>query len=162
MESLNNYHKWIVAITVAVGHAAIFFFIYFAYKEPKFVPDSDAFKMRGIYGVNIPYADIIEVDTIAWREIPGISIRANGISLFKVHRGKFRTKNGDKIHLNITAGLSPVIRIVERNGAVYYINRKNAAETRKLFKNSKIQKNQNSKIHNESVFKSSYIYGNFP
>ena len=138
LQSMNvpakQWRRWIPAAIVV----AVIFSIYFPYKEPKFVPDINAFKLKGMYGVNIPFAEISKVDTIAWREMPDISIRANGISLFKVRRGKFRTIDGDKIHLNIHCGINPVIRIVDRDGAVYYINRKNATETRQIF--NKIQK----------------------
>ena len=132
---------WILA-TILMAVAAL---IFLSYKEPKVQFDSNAFKLKGIYGVNIPFAEIAKVDTITWREMPAISIRTNGISLFKVHRGHFKTREGDKIRLNVHRGVKPVIRIVDHRGAVYYINRKDAAETRKIFK--KLQKNQ-SKINN--------------
>ena len=126
-----KWRKYIPIVIVAV----VFLFVYTGYKEPRFISDVNALKLKGMYGVNIPFAEIAEADTIAWREMPKISIRSNGISLFKVSRGKFRTADGEKIHLSIHRGVSPVIRIVNRQGAVYYINRKNAAETRKIFNN---------------------------
>jgi len=136
--------RWLRAIiaTILMAVAAL---IYLTYKEPKVQFDSNTFKLKGIYGINIPFAEIAKVDTISWREMPAISIRTNGISLFKVHRGYFKTREGDKIRLNVNRGVKPVIRIVDHRGAVYYINRKDAAETRKIFK--KLQKNQ-SKINN--------------
>jgi len=129
-----QWRKFIPAAIVA----PVFLLGFMAYKEPRVVFDSDAFRMRGIYGVNIPFAEIAKADTIALREMPAISIRTNGISLFKVHRGNFRTTDGEKVRLSINRSSSPVIKIVERNGAVYYINRKNAAETRQIF--NKIKK----------------------
>jgi hypothetical protein len=95
--------------------------------------------MKGIYGVNIPFSEISEADTIAWREMPAISIRTNGISLFKVSRGHFRPTAGDKIRLSVHRGVSPVIRMVDHRGAVYYINRKNPTETRQIFNKLKIK-----------------------
>jgi hypothetical protein len=88
--------------------------------------------LKGLYGVNLSFTEIAEADTIVWRETPAISIRTNGISLNKVHRGKFKTTNGEKIHLSIYSGVSPVIRIVKQDGSVYYINRKNATGTRQI------------------------------
>ena len=108
--------------------------IYLAYKEPKAIIDANAFKLKGLYGVNLPFTQIAEADTISWSKMPSISLRTNGISLNKVHRGKFRTTDGEKIHLSIQRGVSPVIRIVEKDGSVYYINRKKADETRQIFK----------------------------
>jgi hypothetical protein len=95
--------------------------------------------MNGVYGVNLPFAEISEADTIAWSQMPGISLRTNGISLFKVNRGHFMTTTGEKIHLSVCSGVSPVIKIVNNQGAVYYINRKNADETRRIFKQLKIE-----------------------
>ena len=124
--------QWRKFIPIAIV-ASVFLLVYMMYKEPRVVFHSDAFRMKGIYGVNIPFAEIAEADTITLREMPAISIRTNGISLMKVHRGNFRTTGGDKVRLSINRNSSPVIRIVDRDGAVYYINRKNAAETRQIF-----------------------------
>ena len=122
-----------ILIVVFVG-----ILIYLGYKEPVVEINSNAFKLKGLYGVNILFAEIAETDTISWNEIPEIAIRTNGISLNGVHRGKYRTTKDEKIHLNIQGGVSPVIRIVEQDGSVYYINRKNAEETRQIF--NKIKK----------------------
>ena len=127
-----NWRKFIPIICVA-STAAAGLFIYLGYKEPKVEFDTNAFKLKGLYGVNLPLAEIAEADTIALNKMPAISIRTNGISLNKVHRGKFRTADGEKIHLSIHRGVNPVIRIVKNDGSVYYINRKNAAETRQIF-----------------------------
>ena len=124
--------NWLTVIPIVTTFAVIWL-TYLAYKEPIFVSDANAFKMKGIYGVNIPFAEISAADTITWREMPAISARTNGISLFKVNRGKFRTAGGDKIHLSVHRGINPVIRIVDRKGAIYYINCKNEAETRQIF-----------------------------
>jgi hypothetical protein len=90
-----------------------------------------------MYGVNIPLAEVSQVDTIAWHEVPAISYRTNGFAFSNVNRGYFKTTDGDIIHMSVHCGLSPVIRLVDRNGAVYYINRKEAAETREIFKEIK-------------------------
>jgi hypothetical protein len=128
-------NKWrkIIPIVCVASTAAVGLLIYFGYKEPKVIIDTNAFKLKGLYGVNLPFTKIAEADTIVWSKLPAISIRTNGISLNKVNRGKFRTTDGEKIHLSIHRGVSPVIRIVENDGSVYYINRKNAAETRQIF-----------------------------
>ena len=112
--------------------------VYLCYKEPRIAIDSSTFRLKGIYGVNIQLAEIAKADTITWREMPKISIRTNGISLRKVHRGRFRTADGDKVRLNIHRGTEPVIRLVDNNGLVYYINRKNPTETRQIFEQLKI------------------------
>ena len=125
----NQWHKFVMIAIIAL----VAFSLFIGYKEPRIVFDSEAFKLKGVYGVNIPFTQIAQADTIEWREMPAISIRTNGISLFKVNRGHFRTTDGDKVRLSVNRGISPVIRIIDRNGAVYFINRKNAAETRQIF-----------------------------
>ena len=130
----NKWQKFIlitIPITIVVPIGLL---IYFGYKEPKVQIDSNAFKLKGLYGVNLPFSEIAEADTIVWSKMPAISMRTNGISLNKVSRGKFKTVDSEKVHLSIHRGVSPVIRIVEQDGSVYYINRKNATETRQIFK----------------------------
>lgn len=130
MEPLaNNWRRWIPAIIII----ATTVLLYFSYKEPRAVLDSNTFKLKGIYGANIPFAEISKVDTITWHEMPAISIRTNGISLFKVHRGYFKTHDGETVRLNVQRGISPIIRIVTNDGAEYYINRKKPDETMRIF-----------------------------
>ena len=129
-----KWRKYIPAAIVTATVIPVGLLIYFGYKEPKVIIDANAFKLEGLYGVNMPFSRIAEADTIVWSKMPAISIRTNGISLNKVSRGKFKTADGEKIHLSIHCGVSPVIKIVEKDGSVYYINRKNAAETRQIFK----------------------------
>jgi len=126
--------SWIIWLTTIVPLIVVLAIVYLAYKEPNVVFESNAFKLKGgIYGVNIPLAEISEINLIGWREMPAISIRTNGISFSKVHRGKFRTTAGDKIHLSLNRGISHIIRIVDHNGHAYYLNMKNADETKRIF-----------------------------
>lgn len=124
-----SWHRLITVIIIAV----VALILYLGYREPTVEFNSSAFKLKGMYGVNIPFAEIAEVDTINWQEMPAISIRTNGISLFQVNRGRFRTVDGDYVRLSVYSGVSPVIRIVDRNNIVYYVNRKNPVETRQIF-----------------------------
>ncbi len=107
--------------------------IYLGYKEPKVVCDSTDFQLKGLYGMNIPINGIARADTITRAEIPHIKLRTNGISLLGVNRGHFKTKDGDKIRLSVKNGVYPIIRIVDKEGKQYYINRKDPAETRQIF-----------------------------
>jgi len=70
---------------------------------------------------------------VALHEMPAITMRTNGISLSKVHRGHFRTADGDNIRLSIYTGANLVIRIADQNGNIYFINRKNPDKTREIF-----------------------------
>jgi len=114
----------VVLIAVFVGMVAL---------EPKVVLGPDSFRLKGMYGVNIPLTEITEIDLIGFREMPAISIRTNGISSFNVHRGHYRTTDGDNVRLNISRRENPVIRIIDRRGNAYFINRKNPNETRAIF-----------------------------
>ena len=124
--------KWQLFLPILIVVSAGFL-VYFGYKEPVVEFNSNILKLKGLYGINLTVTEIIEVDTILYIEMPAIAMRTNGISLNRVHRGKFRTTKDEKIHLNIHSGVSPLIRIVEKGGLVYYINRKNAEETRQIF-----------------------------
>ncbi|MDR0348755.1 MAG: DUF3784 domain-containing protein [Tannerella sp.] len=132
MDVLTKKRRKFILIAIVAPVLLLIYFI--SYKEPKVEIDTNAFKLKGVYGVNLPFPEIAEADTIVWSKMPAISIRTNGVSLNKVNRGKFKTTDGEKIHLSIYRGVSPVIRIVGQDASVYYINRKNAAETRQIFK----------------------------
>ena len=133
--NLAAYHwrRWLPAAIFVVVSLFVSLLIYQVNMEPKVSFDFNSFKMDGLYGVNIPFSEIAQADTITWLQMPQISLRTNGISLMKVNRGHFKTTDGSKIRLSIYCGVSPVIRIADCRGAVYYINRKNADETRKIF-----------------------------
>jgi len=153
----NNWRSLILIAIAIVTTVAVTVFIYLAYKEPEVEFGSnalkmkgiykepeiefglDVFKVKGIYGVNIPFEQISKTDTITWREMPVISIRTNGISIFNIHRGNFKTHTGDKVHLSVQRGVNPVIRIVKHDGSVYYINRNNPDETRQIYNQLKIE-----------------------
>ena len=120
-----------IALTVVFAVPAILI-VYLGYKEPKVKIDANKFKLNGMFGVNMPLTEIAKADTIVWSKMPKFS-RIYGISLNKVHRGKFRA-NGRDVHFSIHSGVSPVIKIVAKDGSVYYINRKDATETRQIFK----------------------------
>jgi len=132
--TVNNWRRYIPAAIIISTMA----FLYLAYKEPKVIFDSNAFKIKGIYGVKIPFTEIDKADTISWREMPAMSFRANGISLFKVHRGHFKTREGGKARLSVRRGVNPIIRIVKQDGTIFYINRKNAEETRQIYNQLRI------------------------
>ena len=129
-----KWRKFICIAIFATTFVLVGLLIYLGYKEPKVIIDTNALKLKGLYGVNLSFSEITEADTIVWSEMPVISRRTNGISLNEVHRGNFRTAGDKKVHLSIHHGVSPVIRIVERDGSEYYINRKDVIETRQIFK----------------------------
>ncbi len=127
----------VLGIVVGLSVTVPIVLVYLGYKEPEVVCNSTDFQLKGLYGMDIPISEIARADTITQAEMPRIKLRTNGISLWGVNRGHFKTKDGDKIRLSIKSGVYPVIRIVDKEGKQYYINRKDPAETRKIFSSLK-------------------------
>ena len=125
---------WRKFIHIAIAVAFVGLMLLSGEREYKIVIDTNTFKLKGVYGVNLPFAEIAEADTIARSEMPAISIRTNGYGGFKMRKGRYKTTGGDGVYLNDYRGASPVIRIVKHDGSVFYISRKNPAETRQIFK----------------------------
>lgn len=118
------------------------FMFYMVSLDPQVVFTSNTCQIKGAYGVNIPFAGITDIDIIALHEMPRISRRTNGISFSKVHRGNYRTVNGENIRLSINSSANTVIRIIDHNGKTYFINRKSEDETKQIF--NKIAQRVNS------------------
>ena len=123
----------IVLTFIIIAGASIF--VYFGYREPKVTISPASFNVNTFssWNITIPIEEIANIDTISWNEMPRISFRSNGISLFGVHRGWFKTKDGNTIWLSIKSGVTPVIQIAEKNGQLYYMNRTNTKETLDIF-----------------------------
>jgi hypothetical protein len=105
----------------------------FAFREPKVLNSLDLFKVHGLWGISLPITEIASADTISWKEMPSIALRTNGISLFGVNRGDFKTRDGENVRISVKSGGSPVIMITDKDGKAFYINRKKPNETRKIF-----------------------------
>ena len=122
---------WFTKIFVFAIIAGVGLLVYFGYREPKVTISPVSFKAQSLstWNITVPIVEIVNVDTVSWKEMPRISYRSNGISLHGVHRGWFKTKDGNKIWLSIKRGVTPLIRIIEKNGKTYYINRTNTKET---------------------------------
>jgi hypothetical protein len=132
--------KWLILAPFAIMFVIsipVALIIYMGYKEPNVSFESSTFRLQGIYSINIPISEITKVDTLSWPEMPAFW-RTNGFAFSKVNRGHYKTTKDDNAYMNVHSGVNPVIRIVDKQGVVYYINRKNADETRQIF--NKIKK----------------------
>ena len=107
--------------------------IYLGYREPKVTVSAKSFNVQCLWSITVPIKEIVKADTISWKEMPLISSRTNGISLFGVHRGWFYTKERNTVWLSVKSGIAPVILIVGENGKTYYMNRTNTKETMDIF-----------------------------
>jgi hypothetical protein len=125
--------KWWPKIIPFLIVGGTFLSLYLGYREPRIECSAEKLKVQHPWGISLPVEEIAQVDTIAWKEMPPITLRTNGISLFGVNRGSFKTKGGEKVRLSVKCGISPVIRITDKEGKQYFINRKNPVETRKIF-----------------------------
>jgi len=124
VEFVSNYFGIIIAVVVVA-------FLFWEYKDPKITISSENFKVQN--DIYIPIDEITSADTLLWNDMPVITLRTNGFSLFGVNRGHFKTKDGNNVWLSVKSGISPVIRITNKNSRIYYLNRKNPDETRKIF-----------------------------
>jgi hypothetical protein len=125
--------KWWPKIIPFLIVGGTFLLLYLGYREPRIECSAEKLKVQHPWGISLPVEEIAQVDTVAWKEMPPITLRTNGISLFGVNRGSFKTNAGEKVRLSVKCGVSPVIRITDKEGKQYFINRKNPAETRACF-----------------------------
>jgi len=123
-------HNIIFTIIIVGGISILQFW---GYRDPKITVSPLNFKVQYPWSINVPIAEIVSIDTLSWKDMPPITLRTNGISLLGVNRGSFKTKDGNIVRLSVKCGINPVIRIVEKNGKTYYVNRKNSKETRDIF-----------------------------
>lgn len=128
---LNILDKLKVYFPIIFSAAAILY-IYLGYREPAVDIDSTTFRLKGGGEFSLSLAEISQVDTIAWSEMP-VFYRTKGLSFLLVNRGDFKTKAGDKIRLSVNAGGKLVIRLIDIQGSVYYVNWKNIDKTMKVF-----------------------------
>ena len=122
-----------------------FLFLYFGFKDPHVNCTSTSFEIRRMWGMSLMLSEVDKIDTIAWKDMPHITLRTDGISLLGVNRGSFKTKNEENIRLSVKCGISPVIRIEDKEGKLYYVNRKNPEETRDIYQ-SLINHHNNNKL----------------
>ena len=120
-----------IVIFVTLGGTALFLFL--GYREPKVTISPANFNVQAPWGITLPMVEIASVDTIVWNDMPPIALRTNGFSLFGVNRGSFRTRDGNNVRLNLKCGANPVIRISDKNGRIYYVNRRKPEETKDIF-----------------------------
>jgi len=126
-----NLYQFILGIIIAI---VVIPSLFWEYKDSKIIISSENFKVQNdIYNINIPIDEITGTDTLLWNDMPTITLRTNGFSLMGVNRGHFRTKDGNSVWLSVKSGISPVIRITDKSSRIYYLNRKNPDETRKIF-----------------------------
>ena len=101
------------------------------YRETKVQFENDTFKIKGTYGVTIPFKDIEEVDTVS--AIPKISLRTNGYAFGKTRIGNFRFADGSDAKLFVIKGFGPFLVIKSKERVPVYINFEDKQKTIDLY-----------------------------
>jgi len=101
------------------------------YRETKVQFENDTFKIKGTYGVTIPFKDIEQVDTVS--VIPKISLRTNGYAFGKTWIGNFRFTDGSNAKLFVKKGFGPFVVIKSKERVPVYINFKDKQKTIDLY-----------------------------
>jgi hypothetical protein len=101
------------------------------YRETKVQIENGAFKIKGTYGVTIPFKDIEQVDTVS--AIPKISLRTNGYAFGKTRIGNFRFSDGSNAKLFVKKGFGPIVVIKSKDRVPVYINFEDKQKTIDLY-----------------------------
>jgi hypothetical protein len=108
------------------------------YQETKVLLNDNEFKIKGIYGLTIPYTDLERVDTIS--VLPKISLRTNGYAFGKTLIGNFKFQDDSYAKLFVKKGFGPYILIKSKDRKPVYINFENKEKTIELFNRLKTKK----------------------
>jgi hypothetical protein len=105
-------------------------------REIKTTITETEFRIAGMYGLSIRYADIRQLDTIS--VLPGIKRRTNGFAFGKTLKGNFTLSNNARVKLFITKGAPPYI-CLKTDADFLYLNFRNPTKTRELFNDLNIK-----------------------
>lgn len=108
------------------------------YQETKVQFNDNGFKIKGIYGLTISYADFEKIDTVS--ALPKISLRTNGYAFGKTLIGNFKFQDDSYAKLFVKKGFAPYILIKSKDRVPVYINFENKQKTIDLFNELKAKK----------------------
>ena len=120
--------KW---VWVSMGLTAVFVVAIFVFsnKAPQIEVSEEKVSISGMYGRDIPTADIVTVELL--EKLPSIQMRTNGSSTHKYAKGHFLLKNGEKCIMIVRLN-APYIEIRTTDN-LYYINGATKEETMNIF-----------------------------
>lgn len=101
-------------------------------KETKVKADLNGITIKGIYGLTIPYNDVLQIDTVS--SLPRISLRTNGYAFGRTNTGNFRLANKQQVKLFIKVGYPPYILIKSKDRVPIYLNFEDKQKTINLYK----------------------------
>jgi hypothetical protein len=136
-----NPKKNTLNLRLIVGSLVVLFVVMLLFsgtQETKVKVENAGFTIKGIYGLTIPYKDIIQIDTVS--SFPRISMRTNGFAFGKSLSGNFRFVDKSSAKLFVKAGNPPYILIKSKDRVPIYLNFKEKQKTRDLYKELKGKK----------------------
>jgi hypothetical protein len=120
-------YLWIGVVLLIPAFIAIPYF-----RETETLVDNHGIKIKGVYGVSIPYTDIQQIDTVSF--LPDISYRTNGYALGNTLIGNFKLSDGNRVKLFIKEGFTPYILIKSKEQMPVYLNFKERLKTIELYR----------------------------
>ena len=127
--------KW---VWVSMGLTAVFVIVIFAFSNqtPKIEVSEDTINISGMYGRDIPIAEIVSVELL--EKLPPIRQRTNGSSTHKYNKGHFLLKSGEKCIMIVRLN-APYIEIRTTDN-LFYLNSATKEETMGLYEQIKALK----------------------
>lgn len=91
----------------------------------------DMFIVHGGYGLKIPVDSIIHVEITD--RLPEITLRSNGVSLWKYHKGNYQTKEYGRVMLYLHSGHGPYLLVRSKVKPPVFIDRDSREELESLY-----------------------------
>jgi hypothetical protein len=137
-DSSNRSGYFILASIILLGLALPIVLMISGGKETKLEFSDSSFTIKGMYGMNIDYSNIILIDTIS--SLPKIKVRTNGYALGNTLKGNFKLYDQTKVKLFVEKGIVPYIHI-KTDKIDLYLNFKDPVATSDLYKKIKTRLN---------------------
>lgn len=115
---------------IVLGFTFLFVVVLFIYglNENKLFLNESKIRISGMYGETINHGDIVAVELID--SMPKIKFKSNGFAIGEIHKGYFKTNEGERVKLILNSNQKPLIVFYKLNGE-------------KLFFSSKGEENKN-------------------
>ncbi len=110
-----GYYVFLAFILVVLVFPALM--IFYGSKDIKIDYSETGFRIKGMYGMDIKYLDIRDIDTLDI--LPSIKSRTNGFAAAKTLKGNFKLYDNTKAKLFVKKDSSPYINIKTDNNNIY-------------------------------------------
>ena len=121
----------IVLVTLGLAMAFIAVIIAMSSRPQQIKVGEDSVKISGMYGREIPVADIVSVELV--EALPHVKMRTNGSSTGRYSKGHFLLEDDEKCMLFVRHKMPPYIEIRTTEGGLYYLNCDTKEETLEMF-----------------------------